>query len=104
MFLALSCNNVVKKNHLPEKQMQEILLDIQLAEAYNALLKPDSSATPNKPIKNIDSLAGYYKIILSQHKVSYSQFKESMDWYRQNPDRLDSIYTHIQPLLGKMKM
>lgn len=84
--------------------MQEILLDIQLAEAYNSMLKPDSNAAPNKPIKNIDSLAQYYNIILSRHKVTYSQFKESMDWYRQNPDKLDSIYAHIQPNLAKMKM
>ncbi|HXS36257.1 MAG TPA: DUF4296 domain-containing protein [Flavipsychrobacter sp.] len=88
-----------KSDHIPPKQMKKIMLDINLAESYSSISKKD---TAHKiAIKNPDSLAFYYKEILAHYKISQQEFAQSMQWYKEHPEDLDSIYAAIIPELSK---
>ena len=75
--------------HLPVKTMQKVLLDINIAEAYSLLEKDSLHRIGNK---NIDSLSQYYNDIFAHYHITHAQFDQSLDWYKNNPDELDSIY------------
>jgi hypothetical protein len=94
-LLAACGGNKKKQTHLPDDKMQALLTDIYLAEAYTSSLPVDTTVKP-RPGKNLDSLAVFYKTILDKHGVTYTEFSQSMDWYRSNPGQLDSIYRHMQ--------
>lgn len=76
--------------HMPAAVMKQVLLDVNMAEAYSTVVK-DSVHKPGT--KNFDSLAVYYNAIFNHYKITPEQFKESLDWYKANPDKLDTMYT-----------
>lgn len=73
-------------------KMGKILTDVQLAEVYSSMV--DDSLHRVMP-KNQDSLAVYYKEVLSHHKVTQQEFQTAMDWYKSNPELLDSVYKYM---------
>lgn len=79
-------------SHLPMSQMEDIIYDISIAEAYSTKTADNANFGG---YKNIDTLAGYYKDILAHYKVSKEDFEQSMEWYKSHPSEMDSIYTHI---------
>lgn len=89
--LLYSCSEG-EKPHLPREKMKDIITDIHLAEVYSTFVT-DSLHRPTN--KNLDSLAFYYKSILSHHKVSLGDFQNSLDWYMKNPKELDSTYVSV---------
>lgn len=81
--------------------MGKILFDVQLAEAYSTMVTKD---TVHKLAgRNMDSLGMYYKEILAHHKVSEAEFNNSLAYYREHPDELDSIYTKMLPDFEKLQ-
>jgi hypothetical protein len=100
MLLFVSCKNKKKDSgdHLPPKLMQQVLLDINLAEAYSNMVK-DSTHKGNT--KNLDSLAVYYRDIFAHHKITQQQFDNSMNWYKLHPDDLDTLYSNILPIVNR---
>ena len=87
-----------KNGRLSPKVMQDVLLDINLAEAYSTL-KKDSSHLPGT--KNMDSLGVYYKDIFAHHKITQEQFMQSLNWYKDHPDDMDSLYNNMIPRITK---
>lgn len=105
LFIVLSmglyaCKQDSQERHIPPQKMQEILLDINIAEGYSIMVK---DSLHNQGIKNDDSLALYYKDILAHHKVTPKEFSESMSWYLKNQDQLDTMYTNMIPVISKMQ-
>lgn len=82
----VSCKEA-EKPHLSREKMLGIVTDLHLAEVYSTMKNEDKSAN-----KNMDSLAYYYKSILSHHKVTMEELKSSIKWYSENPKELDSVY------------
>lgn len=93
----LACKE--EKYHLPPDKMENVLLDIQLAEVYSTMAGFDT--VNNIPAKSNDSLAKYYREVLQHHNITLDQFKKSLDYYRQTPDQLDSMYNRVQAKLTK---
>ena len=95
-----SCRN--KSNfsgdHLSPKVMQKVLLDITLAESYSITVK-DSLHRAGQ--KNMDSLAVYYKDIFAHYKITEQQFTQSLTWYKNHPDDLDTVYNNIIPIVAR---
>lgn len=81
---------------LPPNKMQEVLLDIHIAESWSVLLSRDSTQ-PNTMQRHEDSLVAFYQQIFRHHQVTGKEFMESLDWYRQHPQELDSIYMRMIP-------
>ena len=67
-------------------------MDINIAEAFSSVVR-DSAHKPGA--KNIDSLAVYYASVFNHYKITSDQFNESLEWYKNHPDRLDTIYTSL---------
>jgi len=86
--------------HMSPSRMAPILADLHLADAYSILVR--DSLHPNAE-KNYDSLAGWTAQIFKKHSVSLQEFNKSMDWYRNHPVELDSLYASVIPILEKTR-
>src|ERR1044071_5446134 len=95
-LLNASCRR--EDSHLSSKQLAPILADLHIADVYSGMVKDD--AHPNGG-KNYDSLAVWTKSILARYKVTQQEFNQSMDWYRDRPLELDSLYANVLPILGR---
>lgn len=84
---------------IPPKQMQQILLDISLAETYSAMAKD----SVHKVGKNMDSLAAFYKDIFNHYHISQDKFMTSLSWYKAHPDQLDTLYSNMITVITKMQ-
>jgi len=86
--------------HLPPEQLATVLAELHLADVYSGLLQK-----PGEPShgKNLDSLAVWTKAILAQHHISRETFSASMDWYRDRPTQLDSLYAKVIPILEQLR-
>jgi hypothetical protein len=98
--LSLFCSCKREIPHMPPKQMAPILADLHIADAYSGLLK-DSLGLSRA--KDYDSLARWTAQIFARHGVTMQEFSKSMDWYRDRPVELDSLYASVIPILEKTK-
>jgi hypothetical protein len=85
---------------VPEEKMGKILVDVHLAETYSQGLG-DSAA--NKFEKNTDSLTGFYTSILKHYDLSFKEFNEALEWYKERPVILDSLYSKVLTQLIELK-
>lgn len=95
-----ACKQPVGSLHLSQKQLAPVLADLHLADAYSSMLR---DTTHPEAGKNYDSLAVWTKAILEKHRVSQAEFNNSMEWYRDNPAELDSLYAKVIPILERSK-
>jgi len=100
LFAFASCQEEAT-SHLPAQKMEEILLDIHLAEAYSTMVPKDSTVRITD--KNLDSLAVFYKKVFDNHQITQQQFLSSMKWYKEHPVELDSIYTRMIPRISEIE-
>jgi hypothetical protein len=87
--------------HLPAEKMKAILTDIYIAESYSMVITQDSTKPGTQ--KNADSLARFYAEIFQHHHITQQEFTNSMRWYEQHPDELDSVFAKMIPQLGKLQ-
>ena len=99
-ILAVACRQQ-SQPHLPPDKMQRLLFDIHLAETYSMTLHEDS--TKRNVERNQDSLALFYRSIFKHHQITEKEFDESFDWYKQNPEQLDSIYASMISEMSKLE-
>lgn len=45
--------------------------------------------------KNQDSLARYYKQVFASHNITQEEFETAINWYKSNPEQLDTVYKNI---------
>jgi hypothetical protein len=86
--------------HLSPEKMQQVLFDVHMAEAYSMELPKDSSYKRNERL--MDSLAVFYKKIFRHYKITPGQYKQSLNWYQEHPEELDSIYVKLIPQIMKL--
>lgn len=99
ILLLCACNNPQGAS-IPAGKMAKILYDVHLAEVYSANLKNDSTNKQHTG-KNMDSLANYYNSIFAHYKITKEQFTQSIDWYKEHTEELDTIYTNMITELSK---
>ena len=85
----LSCH---EKAYLPIGTMSKILLKMHLAEGYAQVLPKELNSTV---YKNEDSLLKYDAMILKEFKLSKQDFQYNLNYYKQHPELLDSVYLII---------
>jgi hypothetical protein len=99
VFGLMSCKE--DKPPIPPQEMAPILADLHLADAASALVSTD---TPKRHgVKNDDTLAIWTVQILKQHHKTVAEFNEGLQWYRDRPDLLDSLYEKVIPILEAKK-
>lgn len=72
---------------------------MQLADVYSQSVRRDTTDTYGQ--KNQDSLARYYNEIFAHHNITLEQFRKTMDWYKEHPPQLDTIYGKVLDRLSK---
>lgn len=78
--------------HIPMDRMEQILMDLHMAEVYSSMLD-DSTHTSRS--KNIDSLAVFYKDVFAHHNITQDEFEQSFEWYRTHPAEIDTLYKRM---------
>jgi hypothetical protein len=86
--------------HLSPEKMEALLFDLQLADIYSTMARPDTAAASN--VRDADSLAFFYTEILAHHGVTAELFNLSMDWYESHPAQLEPITTRISDRLAAL--
>ena len=98
LCLLLACaeeKENIPQDILSEKEFVVVLKDVHLAEANFELQK-------NKGLENAkNELSNLYTSIYKKHNVSEEKFKETLNFYAQNPEKLERIYTNILEKLTK---
>ena len=79
--------------NIPARTVEKILYDMQLADVYSQSVRKDT--TESYGIKNQDSLARYYNEIFTHYNVTYEQFNTTIQWYKEHPMNLDTIYNNV---------
>ena len=97
MILGWVCSSCTQKEAdvLPMAKMEQILYDINLAEAYSTVARHEQNLGG---VKDLDTLSTFYKAIFEHHKITLQQYEQSMQWYKTHPVQLDSLYSHVSAM------
>ena len=90
--LLYSCtNNEVKipENILSETAFENILTEIHLSEAVFELNKTKNMQDAKATLSN------NYTSIYSEYKISAIDFKNTLNFYSQHPEKLEEIYSNV---------
>lgn len=100
-MISSSCRLVEKEETLvppedliPIEQMVDILVDFHLVEA--------SLLNKQHVLKDIDyQTSRYYNFILKKHEINREKFNVSLDYYKQDIEKMKIIYQDIVTDLNK---
>ncbi len=95
LFLICCKSKEIPKDIIPPKQMEKVLYDIHIADAYITTIGDTDSA------KKVSS--AYYKGIYKKFKTDSVAYNKSLDYYFRHPDLLTDIYERIKTDLQKNK-
>jgi hypothetical protein len=91
-FFLFSCSNPeekIPKNILSQTAFETILKEIHLAQATFELNKAKDMESAKK------ELANSYFNIYKKYQISEEAFKENLNYYSENPEKLGHIYTNV---------
>jgi hypothetical protein len=95
LFACVEPKENIHQDILSENEFAVVLKDIHLAEANFELQK-------NKGLEKAkNELSNSYTSIYKKHNVSEEKFKETLNFYAQNPEKLEQIYTNVLEQLTK---
>ena len=94
VFLLTACEADEDKAPVAKDKMQLILTDINYAEVYSTMVNDSLQQVMNK---NRDSLAMFYKDILTHHGLTMDELIESFTWYQKHPQELEKVYQDMIP-------
>lgn len=82
---------------LPKQQFIDILADLHLAEA----ISNDRQLHLDSIGLELRSLPQYYADILDLHRTSYADFRQTFNYYVENPKEMDILYDELISILNK---
>ena len=91
-FFLFFCSNPeekIPKNILSQTAFETILKEVHLAQATFELNKAKDLESAKK------ELANSYFDIYKKYLISEDAFKENLNYYSENPEKLEHIYTNI---------
>lgn len=92
VFLILSCGTKTEELPINEEKMVNIFMDVHVAEAVLQSLTMELK----------DSMAEvYYQQIYEIHQISKEDFEKTIHLLRENPLRLERLYSKVIAGLGK---
>jgi hypothetical protein len=100
-LLFIACKSMKKDDHLPPALMKKVLTDVQLAETFSTMEKDTLHKAPG--MKNTDSLSVFYKDVFAHYNITQAQFTSSLDWYKNHPDDMDSMYSSMLQTVTAMQ-
>lgn len=103
LFALVSCRQEAERSPVAMTKMEQVLLDMHLAEAYSIGLGDTAANGPKRFEKNYDSLQLFYAAILTHHGLTLKEFNKGLDWYRHHPGKLDTLYLNMLESLLERK-
>lgn len=94
-LLFCSCKPGVPRNIVQPNEMQKVLVEIHLTDAYIATLPSQDSA------KKIASM--YYNGIYKKYDTDSAQYNKSLNYYYTNPEVFLKIYEGVSKELSEQK-
>ena len=95
LFACAEQKENLPKDILSENEFGIVLQEIHLAEANFELEK-------NKDIEKAkDELSNSYTSVYKKHNISKEKFEKTLNFYAQNPEKLEKIYTNVLEKLTK---
>jgi hypothetical protein len=91
-----ACRQQKENPPIPEATMEAVLLDLHLAESLSLGL---GDSVKNRFDKNYDTLTDFYHSVLQHHQLSLASFQDAMEWYKQRPGTIDTLYVKV---LGRL--
>ncbi len=95
LFLISCKSKEIPKEIIQPKQMEKILYDIHIADAYITTIGDSDSA------KKVSS--AFYRGIYRKFKTDSVQYTRSMNYYYKRPELLTDMYERIKKDLEKTK-
>jgi hypothetical protein len=98
-LLLLSCGEKEKQttipaNILPKEKMAQVITDIHIAEAEAGI-----HALPDSTSKGLIS----FQKVFEKDTITKRQYEESLTFYIDHPQLLDTVYTQVLNELSKMQ-
>ena len=94
LFFVISCGEKEIPIPLSEEKMIEVLIDIHMAESMIEKL----------PVLDRDTVGSvYYRMIYRTHGISKEDFDESISILREDPVRLNKVYSEILEQLNVLE-
>lgn len=98
LTIMISCSDKQKvqntKNLIPEKKLIPLIVDIHMIDAYMTLRMNDSLNFEPKKLNNA---------VFKNHDITREKFNETIQFYSQSPQLLDSLYEKILVRMSEMK-
>ena len=103
LLWAASCSkkDELPKQILPLDKMSAIMLDLQLAKAYNNVYYVRDGRDTLYPTDEQERLKVFYQQVLQLHEVDTATFLTSFRYYTHHPDWLNKVYTRMQDSLQR---
>src|SRR5690625_5325387 len=101
IFSGYSCSQEDKLPHqvLPVDKMSKILLDLQLAKAYNnSYFRREDTTYPEDREERIKI---FYQQVLQSYDIDTATFFHSFRFYTEHPDWIKKVYKHMQDSLDQ---
>lgn len=89
--LLFSCSSGKKANLLTERQLVEVLYDLQLAQSLAGETHPDDAEARLK----------YRQSVLYKHKIDETQFNNSLAYYSRQPKEMKVVYQQLQDYIAQ---
>ena len=95
LFSCSNSNEKIPENILSKNTFESILKEIHLAEATFELHKTKGRGSAK------NELANSYQNIYSEYTISEEEFKLTLEYYSNHPEKLEKIYDKILKELTK---
>ncbi len=90
------CKSEKKSNIINEDKMIDVLVDVQLAEAYLSMNRK------TRDLSNIKLAPQYYLGIFNKHQISKEQFDLSTSFYKKDMSKFKILYDSVANRLERM--
>lgn len=104
VLLITACGeaNRVPKDVLPKEQMRDVLLDLNLADAYSGITEDPVNLLVHDSIRQ-RRVKVYYRQVLDMHKLTPEQFNRSYSYYESHPNTFKEIYDMMYAVVSNDK-
>jgi hypothetical protein len=90
MMVACGEADTVPKGVLSKDEMRDVLLDMNIADAYSSDNSDAHKPLPDSIREKRDKM--YFRQVLDLHHLTLSEFDSSYHFYESHPDRLKQVY------------
>ncbi|PWV47460.1 DUF4296 domain-containing protein [Chitinophaga sp. S165] len=104
LLLITACGEAdrVPKDVISKEQMRDVLLDLNLADAYSGITDDQANLLVHDSIRQ-KRVKVYFRQVLDMHKLTPEQFNHSYQYYEAHPNAFKVIYDMMFAIVSNDK-